>query len=61
MKFGIAIFLLLLSGCVSIPLPPMGENSGDYGHIDISVRYRPNFETIMNTFLKEEPKPTSSK
>ncbi len=51
------------SGCMSIPLPPAGEDAGRYGHIDFRVTYRPNFDTAFQYFRnsKEQPKPTSSK
>lgn len=55
----LAIFFC--SGCMSIPIPPGGENPGQYGYIDISVKFRPNFDSVMNAFRREEPKPTSSK
>jgi hypothetical protein len=54
--------LLLLPGCVSVPIPPAGEDAGRYGYIDFRVTYRPKFDTALQLFQnKEKPKPTSSK
>jgi hypothetical protein len=52
---------LLVAGCVTVPIPPVGENPGQYGHLEILVKFHPNLDKVMKTFLKEEPKPTSSK
>jgi hypothetical protein len=54
--------LFLMTSCVSFPIPPVGEDAGRYGYIDVSVKYRPNLDTIWSAIRpKQEPKPTSSK
>jgi hypothetical protein len=54
--------LVLASGCVSFPIPPVGDDPGRYGYVDIKVQYRPNFDTVWTAFKpKQQPKPTSSK
>lgn len=53
--------LLLLPGCVSIPLPPAGDHVGEYGRLEIMVRYVPNLSTAWSYLRGEQPKPTSSK
>jgi hypothetical protein len=54
--------VLLLTSCVSCPIPPVGENAGRYGYIDIRVQYRPNFDTVWTAMKpKQEREITSSK
>ena len=51
--------MLMLGGCVSIPLPPMdGENTkaGDWGSIKVMVTYVPNINNIVQSY-KEWRKP----
>jgi hypothetical protein len=58
------IFALLLQSCVSVPLPPTGEDAGKYGYMDVRIQYRPNFDTVISAFRKPNPdlpQPTSSK
>lgn len=33
--------LLLLPGCVSVPLPPSGEKMGSFGRLEVGIRYFP--------------------
>lgn len=56
-----ALLALVLSGCVTMPIPPIGENAGAYGMLEVKVMYHPNLSTIINKVRGEEPKPTSSK
>jgi hypothetical protein len=46
-KFTYIFLLFSISGCVSVPILPYGENIGEYGRVQISVMYIPN----MNRFL----------
>ncbi len=42
MKYFLTIFsVVYLSSCVSIPIPPTGENQGKLGSIKLSVSYVP--------------------
>jgi hypothetical protein len=45
MKALLLIPLLLIAGCVSVPIPPFGENVGNMGDLKISiaVKYVPKF------------------
>jgi hypothetical protein len=52
---------LALAGCVSIPLPPAGDHVGEYGRLEIMVRYVPNLSTAWSYLTGDQPKPTSSK
>lgn len=61
MKSVAAILLLLLPGCVSIPLPPTGEGAGEWGRLEVAVRYIPNLSAAWSYVTGEQPKPTSSK
>jgi hypothetical protein len=63
MKQAIVIAILLFaSGCVSFPIPPVGDDPGRYGYIYIKEQNPPNFETVWTAFKpKQQPKPTSSK
>lgn len=62
MKNPFAIALALLgSGCVTIPVPPAGDNIGEFGRIEILVRYVPNLSSAWSYLTGEQPKPTSSK
>lgn len=53
--------VLAVAGCVSLPLPPAGENAGDWGRLEVAVRYIPNFPAAWAHLRGEQPKPTSSK
>lgn len=52
---------LVVTGCVSIPLPPTGQGAGDWGRVEVAVRYIPNISTAWSYLTGEEPKPTSTK
>lgn len=52
--------MLMLGGCVSIPLPPMdGEKTraGDWGYLKVMVTYVPNVGNLVQSY-KEWKKPT---
>jgi hypothetical protein len=50
----------LLSGCVTIPIPPGGDKAGQLGRI--VIRYEPNYLGTMSYLMNRPlPKPTSSK
>jgi hypothetical protein len=49
------IMLMVLSGCVSFPIPPTGDNAGKYG--SIQVRYvPPSFSDFFAAVNKPLPK-----
>jgi len=55
----IAVFL---SGCVSVPIPPVGKDAGQLGKIELKLIYTPNVSGTIDYFWsKQQPKPTSSK
>jgi hypothetical protein len=63
LKFCILI-AFLLSGCVSIPIPPGGENSGKLGRLELKLVFTPNVSGAIDYFWSKQqqtPKPTSSK
>lgn len=41
---------ILLTGCVSFPIPPTGEDMGKYGRIEIKISYVPNVQTMIDRF-----------
>lgn len=53
MKFLLLFPVILLSSCMTVPIPPAGENAGKYGAIDVRISYRPNYETILDTIRKK--------
>jgi hypothetical protein len=58
----LTIVALLLSGCVSFPIPPCGPDLGKLGRLQLKVAYVPNVAGTLNyLFAKQQPKPTSSK
>ncbi len=58
----ITIAALLLSGCVSFPIPPYGPDLGKLGRLQVKMIYVPNIAgTIDYLFSKQQPKPTSTK
>jgi hypothetical protein len=58
----LAISALLLSGCVSFPIPPYGPDLGKLGSLQLKMIYVPNVAGTLNyIFSKQQPKPTSSK
>jgi hypothetical protein len=38
MKFILCILLLFLSGCVSVPIPPVGDRVGELGTLKLSLK-----------------------
>jgi hypothetical protein len=53
---------MLLSSCVSIPIPPAGENSGKLGRLEMKLVFIPNVSGAIDyLWSKQQPKPTSSK
>jgi starvation-inducible outer membrane lipoprotein len=58
-----ALLFFLLSGCVTIPIPPVGAEPGSLGSLEIQVMFHPNLINAVEKFNlgKENPKPTSSK
>jgi hypothetical protein len=62
-KWFLPIFFLLCS-CVSIPIPPGGENSGKLGRLELKLVFTPNVSGAIDYFWskqQQKPKPTSSK
>jgi hypothetical protein len=63
--FAIALalaMLALLTGCASVPIPPIGENSGKLGRLELKLVFIPNVSgSIDYLWSKQQPKPTSSK
>jgi hypothetical protein len=56
------IAALFLSSCVSIPIPPAGEDSGKLGRLEMKLVFVPNVSgTIDYLWKKQLEKPTSSK
>jgi hypothetical protein len=54
--------LTLLAGCVSLPIPPSGENAGKLGRLELKLSFKPNVSGAIDyLWSKQEPKPTSSK
>jgi len=54
--------LTLLAGCVSIPIPPGGEDSGKLGRLELKLSFKPNVSGAIDyLWSKQQPKPTSSK
>jgi hypothetical protein len=60
-RFPATAAALALAGCVSIPLPPTGENAGEWGRLEVAVRYIPNLSAAWSYLRGEQPKPTSTK
>jgi hypothetical protein len=56
------IITLFLTSCVSIPVPPAGENSGKLGRLELKLVFTPNVSGAIDyLWSKQQPKPTSSK
>jgi hypothetical protein len=57
-----AFAAVMLSSCVSIPIPPAGEDSGKLGRLEMKLVFVPNVSgTIDYLWKKQLEKPTSSK
>ena len=63
--FVIALALALLAlttGCVSVPIPLGGEDSGKLGRIELTLSFKPNVSGAIDyLWSKQQPKPISSK
>jgi hypothetical protein len=59
----LAIVVLMVSGCVSFPIPPYGPDLGKLGSLQLKMIYVPNVAgTISYIFSKQQqPQPTSTK
>lgn len=44
----LAVASVLLAGCVSIPIPPGGENAGSWGDLVVKVEFRPNLKQVWS-------------
>lgn len=53
MKALLLIVLLLIGGCVSVPIPPFGEQVGEMGSLKISVKldYIPKNQQVSSPAL----------
>ena len=40
MKVFLAATLVLLSGCISVPIPPTGDHMGGYGRIEVGLKFK---------------------
>jgi hypothetical protein len=50
MKYFLTIsFAVILSSCVSIPIPPTGENQGKLGALKLSISYVPYAKPDSNS------------
>ncbi len=38
MKFILCILLFFLSGCVTVPIPPIGDRVGELGNLKLSLK-----------------------
>lgn len=53
---------LALTSCVSVPIPPAGENVGKLGRLELKLVFTPNVSGAIDyLWIKQQPKPTSSK
>jgi hypothetical protein len=59
----LAVWILtMLTGCVSVPIPPAGEDSGKIGRLELKLVFIPNVSGAIDyLWSKQQPKPTSSK
>jgi hypothetical protein len=51
------IVLFFFSGCVTVPIPPTGENIGKYGKLQISIMFIPNVQELLRSSNKEIKQP----
>jgi len=57
-----AFIAIMLSSCVSFPIPPAGENVGKIGRLELKLVFTPNVSGAIDYFWnKQLEKPTSSK
>jgi len=52
--------LLALTSCVSFPLPPTGDDAGQWGYIDVRVQYRPNVGNLLSAWRRNPDLPETS-
>lgn len=56
MKVFAVICVLLLSACVSMPIPPVGEDIGKLGRLELRLVYVPNVAgTLQYLIQKKQP------
>jgi len=64
-KASILLFMVvatMLSSCVSLPIPPAGNDIGKLGKLELKLVFTPNISGAIDYFLKkQQAKPTSSK
>ena len=58
MKFFLAMAILALSGCIALPLPPGGPDSGKLGRLELKLVYTPNINGTISYFLARQQKLT---
>ena len=51
---------LVLTSCVSFPLPPTGDDAGKWGFVDVRIQYRPNIETLLSAWKSNPDLPETS-
>lgn len=51
--------LLVIAGCVSVPIPPTGDHMGEYGSIKISLKFQyiPAVQPNLDWFNPVIPQP----
>ena len=51
--------LLVIAGCVSVPIPPTGDHIGEYGSIKISLKFQyiPAVQPNLDWFNPVVPQP----
>jgi len=51
--------LLVIAGCVSVPIPPTGDRMGEYGNIKISLKFQyiPAVQPNLDWFNPVVPQP----
>ena len=51
--------LLVIAGCVSVPIPPTGDHMGEYGSIKISLKFQyiPAVQPNLDWFNPVVPQP----
>jgi hypothetical protein len=52
----------MLASCVSVPIPPAGNDIGKLGKLELKIVFTPNVSGAIDyLWSKQQPKPTSSK
>lgn len=59
MRAFLILVVFLMSGCVSVPLPPTGDRMGDYGRIEVGLKFKyfPPNNTKLDWFNPIVPQP----